>query len=331
MAHARGAAPGADPRCSSRRRRARAIRARAETLLREGLTRAPDDVAVRVELRAACWSRAGGAEEALPLADETVAASAEDAARRWRRCARRWPPPAVGARRWRRPRRRGRWARRRRSRSAWRWRWARGSRRRWRELAGRQRDGAGRRGDAGGAARVPRGTAGEDDRIALARLAPDEASRRFVARPALAAPPGRQPGRACSAGRTRWRRARRRWSALAPAAARALEAFDRPLLVAVMGEFNAGKSSFVNALCGDEVAPTGVTPTTATINVLRHGERAGARRPPRRQRASRCARPSRPRSCAGLRDEEAAAIRSVDIFLPARGAPPRRDRRHARA
>ena len=67
-------------------------------------------------------------------------------------------------------------------------------------------------------------------------------------------------------------------SALLPLAvpmARAVEAFDRPLLVAVMGEFNAGKSSFVNALAGTPIAPVGVTPTTATINVLRHGDGGG--------------------------------------------------------
>src|SRR6266542_215431 len=64
---------------------------------------------------------------------------------------------------------------------------------------------------------------------------------------------------------------------LAAAAGHAAEALDRPLLVAVMGEFNAGKSSFVNALAGADVAPTGVTPTTATVNVLRYGEEPAAR------------------------------------------------------
>ena len=64
---------------------------------------------------------------------------------------------------------------------------------------------------------------------------------------------------------------------LAPAAAHASEALDRPLLVAVMGEFNAGKSSFVNVLAGEAVAPTGVTPTTATVNVLRYAAQPGAR------------------------------------------------------
>lgn len=41
---------------------------------------------------------------------------------------------------------------------------------------------------------------------------------------------------------------------------------DRPLRVAVVGEFNAGKSTFLNALLGEDVAPTGVLPTTATMH-----------------------------------------------------------------
>jgi small GTP-binding protein len=54
------------------------------------------------------------------------------------------------------------------------------------------------------------------------------------------------------------------------------EALDRPLVVTVMGEFNAGKSTFVNAFLGEEVAPMGVTPTTATVNLLKYGaERKG--------------------------------------------------------
>lgn len=43
---------------------------------------------------------------------------------------------------------------------------------------------------------------------------------------------------------------------------------ERPLAVAVVGEFNAGKSSFINALLGEVVAPVGVLPTTATLNRL---------------------------------------------------------------
>jgi GTP-binding protein EngB required for normal cell division len=42
-----------------------------------------------------------------------------------------------------------------------------------------------------------------------------------------------------------------------------------PVRLAVVGEFNAGKSTFINALIGADVAPTGVLPTTATLHHLR--------------------------------------------------------------
>lgn len=41
---------------------------------------------------------------------------------------------------------------------------------------------------------------------------------------------------------------------------------ERPLRVAIVGEFNAGKSTFINTLLGEDVAPTGVLPTTATLH-----------------------------------------------------------------
>jgi small GTP-binding protein len=44
---------------------------------------------------------------------------------------------------------------------------------------------------------------------------------------------------------------------------------SRPVRLAIVGEFNAGKSTFINALVGAEVAPTGVLPTTATLHHLR--------------------------------------------------------------
>ncbi len=46
---------------------------------------------------------------------------------------------------------------------------------------------------------------------------------------------------------------------------------DRPLLLTILGEFNAGKSTLVNAFVGADVAPTGILPTTATLNLLRGG------------------------------------------------------------
>ena len=43
-------------------------------------------------------------------------------------------------------------------------------------------------------------------------------------------------------------------------------------LVVIIGEFNAGKSSFVNALLGEPLLPTGITPTTEVIEVIRYNE-----------------------------------------------------------
>lgn len=45
-------------------------------------------------------------------------------------------------------------------------------------------------------------------------------------------------------------------------------------LIVVAGEFNAGKSSFLNALLGDQILAEGVTPTTDAITVLQYGEEA---------------------------------------------------------
>ena len=50
---------------------------------------------------------------------------------------------------------------------------------------------------------------------------------------------------------------------------------DRFHLV-VVGEFNHGKTTFVNALLGHNVLPTGVTPTTATIHHIKYAEKPEA-------------------------------------------------------
>lgn len=50
----------------------------------------------------------------------------------------------------------------------------------------------------------------------------------------------------------------------------AVDQLDDLFLLVIVGEFNAGKSAFINALIGAEVMPEGVTPTTAVINLLRY-------------------------------------------------------------
>lgn len=50
---------------------------------------------------------------------------------------------------------------------------------------------------------------------------------------------------------------------------------DEQAKVVVVGEFNAGKSTLVNALCGTALLPVGILPTTATINVVSYAERPG--------------------------------------------------------
>jgi GTP-binding protein EngB required for normal cell division len=47
---------------------------------------------------------------------------------------------------------------------------------------------------------------------------------------------------------------------------------EEPFLLVVVGEFNAGKSAFINALLGQAVLDEGVTPTTLRIGLLRHGD-----------------------------------------------------------
>jgi small GTP-binding protein len=55
---------------------------------------------------------------------------------------------------------------------------------------------------------------------------------------------------------------------------RSIEQLDELFLLVIIGEFNAGKSAFINALLGSRIVDEGVTPTTAQINVLQYGETA---------------------------------------------------------
>jgi small GTP-binding protein len=47
---------------------------------------------------------------------------------------------------------------------------------------------------------------------------------------------------------------------------------DMFFLVVVIGEFNAGKSTFINALLGDTILPMGITPTTEMIELIRYSD-----------------------------------------------------------
>jgi len=51
-----------------------------------------------------------------------------------------------------------------------------------------------------------------------------------------------------------------------------LSAINSSFLVVVAGEFNAGKSTLINALLGDKLLETGALPTTDTVQVLTHGK-----------------------------------------------------------
>ena len=152
--------------------------------------------------------------------------------------------------------------------------------------------------------------------LRLGRIAPDAAARAFVAGDVAPQPP--PAGQL--AGLLTWTHDFFTRSValggLTAAAGHAAEALDRPLLVAVMGEFNAGKSSFVNALAGEEVAPTGVTPTTATINVLRYGPTPAARVVAHDGSARDLPAADIARFLTSLDGEAASAVRLVEIFLP---------------
>jgi small GTP-binding protein len=55
---------------------------------------------------------------------------------------------------------------------------------------------------------------------------------------------------------------------------KSLHQLDELFLLVIVGEFNSGKSAFINALLGERFLPEGVTPTTAQISILHHGDAA---------------------------------------------------------
>ncbi|HIQ04251.1 MAG TPA: GTP-binding protein [Anaerolineae bacterium] len=53
--------------------------------------------------------------------------------------------------------------------------------------------------------------------------------------------------------------------------AQVMQQLDELFLLVVVGEFNSGKSAFINALLGEPLLEEGVTPTTTHIHILRYG------------------------------------------------------------
>jgi cellulose synthase operon protein C len=99
---------------------------------------------------------------------------------------------------------------------------------------------------------------------------------------------------------------------------RSLEArrreLDEPLRAVILGEFSAGKSTFLNAFVGAEVSPMGVLPTTAHVHRLRYGTQ-GARIFDRRGGVVEASLEEAPFAVARRR-EAMVAIDHVEISLP---------------
>ncbi len=55
---------------------------------------------------------------------------------------------------------------------------------------------------------------------------------------------------------------------------KSIQQLDELFLLVIVGEFNSGKSAFINALLGERFLPEGVTPTTSQICILHHGQAA---------------------------------------------------------
>ncbi len=89
--------------------------------------------------------------------------------------------------------------------------------------------------------------------------------------------------------------------------------------VACLGQFKRGKSTLLNALVGDPILPTGVTPVTAVVTVLRHGTTRAARV----RHASGDWQPIDPAMLRAYVSEQenpenAKQVAAVEVFVPSR-------------
>ncbi len=103
---------------------------------------------------------------------------------------------------------------------------------------------------------------------------------------------------------------------LSPQAGLAIAEYDQPLLVAVMGEFSSGKSSFVNAFVGTQVAPIGITPTTATINIVKYGRSRSGRVVYRDHTSRELQGDNLVDELRSIDDNEARRVAHVEILMP---------------
>ena len=84
----------------------------------------------------------------------------------------------------------------------------------------------------------------------------------------------------------------------------------------VLGEFNHGKTTFVNALLGEPLLPVGITPTTATINHIVWGDVPSARAI-KRDGSTEVIAPADIADYVTLEGEHSAGIRFVELSYPA--------------
>ncbi len=61
------------------------------------------------------------------------------------------------------------------------------------------------------------------------------------------------------------------------ALADSIRQLDELFLLVIAGEFNSGKSSFINALTGQDLQEVGVTPTTSHVHLLKYGEQVSSK------------------------------------------------------
>jgi GTP-binding protein EngB required for normal cell division len=94
-----------------------------------------------------------------------------------------------------------------------------------------------------------------------------------------------------------------------------LSQLDEMFMVCVVGEFNAGKSSLINALIGERCLKEGVTPTTSQVCILSFnddGDSSAAMEASNAERAARAAAAARKAAAAAAAAQASAAVSDGD-------------------